>query len=206
MDKTKFWDKVAAKYAKSPIKDMAAYEYTLGRTKSYLKKTDHVLELGCGTGSTALLLAENVKHIAATDISGKMIKIAQEKAHTQNIPNVNFRQMELCDLQQVDGGYDVILALNLLHLLETPQEAIKFLGGHLKKGGLFISKTPCLSSKAWLFTPMIKAMQFFGKAPYVGMLSVSGLDKMVMDAGFEILEKGDYPNAPPSHYIVARKL
>ncbi len=206
MDKTKFWDKVAAKYAKSPIKDMAAYEYTLGRTKSYLKKTDHVLELGCGTGSTALLLAENVKHIAATDISGKMIKIAQEKAHTQNIPNVNFRQMELCDLQQVDGGYDVILALNLLHLLETPQEAIKFLGGHLKKGGLFISKTPCLSSKAWLFTPMIKAMQFFGKAPYVGMLSVSGLDKMVMDAGFEILEKGDYSNAPPSHYIVARKL
>lgn len=206
MDNMKFWDKVAAKYAKSPIKDMDAYEYTLGRTKSYLKKADRVLELGCGTGSTALLLAENVKHIAATDISGKMIKIAQEKAHTQNISNVDFRQMELCDLQQLDDGYDVVLALNLLHLVQSPQEAIKLLGGPLKTGGVFISKTPCLSSKAWLFTPMVKVMQFFGKAPYVGMLSVSEMDKMVMDAGFEILEKGNFPNSLPSHYIVARKL
>ena len=56
----KFWDGIAEKYAKRPISDMAAYEYTLGRTRSYLKPEDQVLELGCGTGSTALLLAGDV--------------------------------------------------------------------------------------------------------------------------------------------------
>ena len=57
MHKTaKFWDKAAAKYAKSPIEDIEAYNYTIGRTRSYLSPTDRVLEVGCGTGSTALLL------------------------------------------------------------------------------------------------------------------------------------------------------
>ena len=53
----------APKYAKSPIKDVPAYEYTLGRTRSYLKPTDAVLELGCGTGGTALKLADAVAHL-----------------------------------------------------------------------------------------------------------------------------------------------
>ena len=206
MDKAKFWDKVAAKYAKSPIKNMAAYEYTLERTKSYLKKTDHVLELGCGTGSTALLLAKHVKHIIATDLSRNMIEIGKEKAAAQKISNVEFVQVEVAALEKGRNAFDVVMAFNLFHLVQSPKAAISELAACVKKDGLFISKTPCLAGKAWLFAPMIKVMQLFGKAPYVGMLSVAELDNMITDAGFEILEKGDSPNAPPSHYIVARKM
>ena len=72
----KFWDKIAAKYAKSPIKNMEAYNQTMDRTKSHLAKDDSVLEVGCGTGSTALLLADSVQHITASDISANMIDIA----------------------------------------------------------------------------------------------------------------------------------
>ena len=36
-----------------------------------------VLEFGCGTGSTALTLAPNVRHIQATDVSPKMLEIAR---------------------------------------------------------------------------------------------------------------------------------
>ena len=42
-----FWDKTASKYAKSSIADPAAYEYTLGRTRTYLTPKDSVL--GDGT-------------------------------------------------------------------------------------------------------------------------------------------------------------
>ena len=49
-DAATFWDKIAPKYAKDPINDVASYEYTLGRTLSYLTEDDSVLELGCGTG------------------------------------------------------------------------------------------------------------------------------------------------------------
>lgn len=57
---------------------MAAYEDTLGRTKSYVTADDRGLEMGCGTGSTALLFAPHVREIMGTDLSPAMIKIARE--------------------------------------------------------------------------------------------------------------------------------
>ena len=77
MKNAAFWDKAAEKYAKSAIADPDAYEYTLGRTRTYLKPTDNVLELGCGTGSTALVLASDVAKISAVDISKGMLEIAR---------------------------------------------------------------------------------------------------------------------------------
>ena len=50
IEQAKFWDKAATKYAADPIKDMAAYTYTLERTRSYLRDSDTMLEIGCGTG------------------------------------------------------------------------------------------------------------------------------------------------------------
>jgi len=49
-DAVTFWDKVAPKYAKDPISDVASYEYTLDRTASYLSPDNRVLELGSKTG------------------------------------------------------------------------------------------------------------------------------------------------------------
>lgn len=206
MDKEKFWNRIAGKYAKNPIKDMDAYEYTLARTKSYLSKSDKVMELGCGTGSTALLLAEHVKHITATDLSGNMIAIGQENAATQKITNVEFVKMEVGESGQGRDAYDVVMGFNLFHLVEAPEKVVAALAASVKQGGLFISKTPCLASKVWLFGPMLKIMQLLGKAPYVGFLSTDRMDQIVKEAGFEILEKGNYPSTPPNHYIVARKL
>ena len=54
----KFWDKLAKKYAKRPIKNIQAYNETMEHTKSHLSAEDKVLEVGCGTGSSALLLAD----------------------------------------------------------------------------------------------------------------------------------------------------
>lgn len=79
-DSAKFWDKIAEKYSKQPIADEAAYQKKLQVTQEYFKPDMEVLELGCGTGSTAIIHAPYVKHIRAIDISSKMIEIAQGKA------------------------------------------------------------------------------------------------------------------------------
>ena len=52
-DKALFWDRMARKYAADPIADPAGYEHTLHRVQGLLNAGDRVLELGCGTGSTA---------------------------------------------------------------------------------------------------------------------------------------------------------
>ena len=75
-----FWNKIARRYAANPVKDMSSYEQTLERAGSYLHADDSVLELGCGTATTALILAPQVTQYTATDIADEMIAIGREKA------------------------------------------------------------------------------------------------------------------------------
>jgi len=210
---TRFWDKAARKYAASPIKNQAAYEKTLERTIEHLGPRDSVLELGCGTGSTALLLAGHVKSYLATDFASGMIQIADEKLAAKQAlgeapQGLRFAVADgFSETVDLPAGetYDAILAFNFLHLVDNAEDLLVRTRDLLKPGGLYISKTVCLKKKAWLFGPMIKVMQLFGKAPFVRLLSFDGLEKMTRDAGFEIIETGTYPE-PYSRFIVARKV
>lgn len=204
-----FWDRVAEKYAKSPISDMAAYEYTLERTRSHMADTDRVLELGCGTGSTALALSGSAAEIVASDISPKMLEVGRRKAAEQGVETVRFVRAEASGV--VEGApYDMVMAFNLLHLLEAPQEAIAGVAERLKPGGLFVSKTICLperglSLKLNVMRLILPVMQVLGRAPYVRIGKIVELERMITDAGFDIVETGNHPAHPPRRYIVARK-
>ena len=88
--KSRFWDRVARKYAADPIADMAGYEATLRRVQALLSPDDSVLEVGCGTGTTALRLAAGTRRLLATDVSTQMIAIAREKLAAQVLPHLRF--------------------------------------------------------------------------------------------------------------------
>lgn len=207
IDVMKFWDKAAKKYAASSIDNMEGYLQTLERTRHYLTRDDRVLELGCGTGSTALLLAENVKHITASDISANMITFGARDAHEQNITNIDFVRADLHDDKFGDEPYDAVLALNLLHLLEDTSAAMQRIHGLLKPGGVFISKTvneigKDVPLKYRIIKIILPLMQKLGQAPYVKFMSIEVLENYITSAGFKIIESGSYP----SRYIVAKKL
>lgn len=212
IDAAKFWDGIAPKYAQSPIKDMEAYEYSLERTKSYLSRDDQVLELGCGTGSTALLLAPHLGHLTASDLSEKMVEIGREKAVAQGVANVDFVASDIYRPAFEEKPYDAVLAHNLLHLLEDLDGALARISAWVKPGGYFISKTVCktpdrLPLKLWLMMTMLPVAQFFGKAPFVNMPDIADLERKITAAGFKIIETGNYPaSPPPSRYIVAQKM
>lgn len=89
-DVAKFWDKQAPGYIARPMKDTASYERAIERVRSYLSQDQEVLEIGCGSGSTALLVSPCVKHITASDISLKMIEFGREKARKDGVENVSF--------------------------------------------------------------------------------------------------------------------
>lgn len=199
-----FWDKIADKYAASPIKNMEAYEQTMERTRAYLSTDQDVLEVGCGSGSTAVLLAPNVKHMTATDISRRMIEIGEAKARDQHVENVTFRRAPLPDTTLVPETFDTILCYNTLHLVTDLPAVLQNLRGALKPGGVFVSKTVCLAEQTRLWAIPIRLMRLVGKAPYVRMLTFDDIDQAVTAEGFDIIETGIYP-APFSRFVVARK-
>lgn len=207
-----FWDKASAKYAKAKIADEAAYQFTTNKTRNYLKPEDEVLEVGCGTGTTALLLADAVGHLTASDISGKMVEIGKGKAQAQNVTNVTFVRADVNDDVLAEKTYDAVLAHNMLHLLEDPASAIKKLHSLLKPGGLFISKTVTSFDAStpfkWrLLKLLLPVMQLVGYAPStVHLMSQKELEGIITNAGFEIVESGKFPETALGVYVAARKV
>ncbi|MEM6823818.1 MAG: class I SAM-dependent methyltransferase [Pseudomonadota bacterium] len=200
-----FWDQVAPKYAKRPVPNAAAYEATLRHTRSYLTAEDRVLELGAGTGSTALRLAPAVAEYHATDISSGMIAIAREKPRPAETERLAFAVAGIAAQDQTARAYDTVLAFNLLHLVPDLSADLANIRARLRPGGLFVSKTPCLGRHAWHIQAMIWAMRLIGKAPaHVGLFDTEDLDAQIRTAGFEIVETTAYPKASRSHFVVAR--
>lgn len=202
-----FWDNMACDYAAKPIKNMDAYSKTLERTRLYLHANDTVLELGCGSGSTALLLSGHVGHIWASDLSSRLVQIGREKAKEQKVGNVDFLHADMYDeALAANAPYDCIWAFNFIHLLEDIPAAIKHMNLLLKPGGVLISKTGCLAGRYGLLRIPITIMQWLGKAPHVSYISASRLETVMVEQGFEILESCTFPKAEEIRFIVARKL
>lgn len=261
-DDARFWDRAARRYAKARIGDERGYERTLERTRALLAPEARVLELGCGTGSTALRLAGGVARYLATDISEKMIGIAQDKHAQGPIPGLEFRvataesiaaereaagsasgreavrsasgreaagsfsgpeaagsasgpearpAAEGAEAQPAAEGperFDAVLGFNYLHLVRDPQTALRHVHDLLRRGGLFISKTPCLGDMNVLVRgALLPAMRAVGLAPHVAVFGAQDLVELIRGAGFEIVatERHGTKGRDVRPFVVARK-
>lgn len=186
MPKTaRFWDFIAKRYARQPIADEASYQKKLEVAQTYFRPDSEVLEFGCGTGSTAIVHAPKVKHIRATDVSSKMLKIARGKVETQGIENITFEQVTIEDLEAPDGSVDMVMAHSILHLLEDKEAAIAKAFKMLKPGGVFVTSTVCLGNSKW-FRFIAPVGHFLGVLPLVNFFTAEELETAFTDAGFEI--------------------
>lgn len=201
-----FWTKIAPKYARDPIADMEAYTDTLERMRACLRPGDAVLELGAGTTTTARDLAGQVRDYLATDIAAGMIRIGEEKQDADPIPTLRLAVADGVP----EGEFDVILALNLLHLVRDLETFLADIAARLAPGQLFISKTTCLGAAPFLarlgVRVMIPAAALIGKAPgAVLFLTPESLDAAITRAGFTIEETRQETGTIPRRFVVARR-
>ena len=200
----KFWDKTAERYSKTPIADEAVYQQKLELTREYLRPDMEVLEFGCGTGGTAIAHAPFVKHILATDISSKMIDIANRKLAAEDVENVTFEQSTIEDLHVAEQSFDAVLGLSILHLLEDKEDVITRVHRMLKPGGVFVTSTPCLGDTMKFFKFIGPIGRFLGLMPMVKVFTKQNLADSLIRAGFEIDHRSE-PGKSLVVFIVAKK-
>jgi SAM-dependent methyltransferase len=96
-----------------------------------------VLELACGTGTNATLLAKHGLSVVGTDVSGDMIARARAKA-----PALDFRQQDMRDLDVAARPFDAAICLfDSLGFLRTNEDIVQVLQrvrAHLHSRGLFV--------------------------------------------------------------------
>lgn len=203
---TFFWNRMARGYARKPVEYPQAYQRKLEMTASYLTPADRVFEFGCGTGSTALVHAPRVNSVDAIDFSSEMIAIAREKAHEQNVTNVNFNAIAFEDWTPPTGEnrYDAVLGMSILHLVDDLDATLTRVYNTLKPGGYFFSSTVCIGEMRGWLRIVLPPLGAIGILPKILPLTVDGLRERITAHGFAVEELWR-PREVGTVFIVTRK-
>jgi ubiquinone/menaquinone biosynthesis C-methylase UbiE len=130
---------------KDPREDFAKLFVHDIRTAFYLrdrkiKQTEGslILDVGCGTGYKTLMLAlaNPGAHVVGVDLSEKSLELAQQRAEFHGCSDIEFRQLSLDQLGQLQREFDYINCDEMLYLLEDPAVGLQNLKSVLKPEGI----------------------------------------------------------------------
>ena len=82
------------------------------------------LDLGCGTGTNAITLAQNGWQVVAVDFVGRAIRTAIQKAQKARVA-IDFQVNDVTKLSNISGYFDLILDIGCYHNL-TPKGMIAY--------------------------------------------------------------------------------
>jgi len=123
----------------NPDEWSGTWELTL--VERYFTHKGELLDLACGAGREALLLARLGLTVTACDWSPRMIAEAQRRAQEANLP-IRFEVSDLYDLRYPENAFDYVLLTNIAYSLLFPRwRRVRFLrqvSSALKSGGLCI--------------------------------------------------------------------
>ena len=135
-----FWDKVSGVYDLfENIYNKSVYQSTGESVAKYIKNTDRVLECACGTGAISIFIAPVCKELIVSDYSVGMLKQAKKKL--KNYDNIEYKMVDITDIEAEDNTFDVVVAGNVIHLLPDPQRAMNELTRVCKDGGRLVIPT-----------------------------------------------------------------
>ena len=202
----KFWNKKAEGYAKSKIADEETYQKKLAETQEYFNPEMHVLEFGCGTGTTAVHHAPHVAHITATDIAENMLEIGRQRAKEAGVENITFKCGALRELDSEAESYDAVLGLNILHLVDDRKVELDEVARILKPGGVFVSSTVCVSNSILRFMSLLIPIgKLFGLLPDFYVIDEKEFVQEIKDAGFKIESHWHHGKDGIAVFIIAKK-
>jgi SAM-dependent methyltransferase len=99
---------------------------------------ERVLELACGPGGVGLAAAERVApdgEVVLSDVADEMIAIAAARAEALGLRNVTTRRLDLEQIDEPDGAYDVVLCREGLMFATDPTRAAREIRRVLRPGG-----------------------------------------------------------------------
>jgi SAM-dependent methyltransferase len=133
----------------------AQYYDLFYREKDYRREADYVdaliqkygasrataiLDLGCGTGGHAVLLAQKGYRVTGVDRSAKMLAIAEEKSRQMQV-SVELKRGDICTVD-LNRRFDVAIAMFAVMGYQTTNEALESallnVAKHLNPAGLLI--------------------------------------------------------------------
>jgi ubiquinone/menaquinone biosynthesis C-methylase UbiE len=119
------------------------------------------LDVGCGGGAVTFEIATLVGPagtVVGLDMDGVKLELARKAAAERHLPNVEFRQSNVNDWNEL-AGYDLVYSRALLQHLRRPVEVLRRMWASVRPGGLLIVEDADFDG--WCCDPPNAAFDFF---------------------------------------------
>lgn len=195
------YDRIAPRYAEWSSGADVVRLWFLDEVLQRLPAGADVLELGCGSGAAAAILADG-RSYTGVDLSAGQLAIARER-----LPKATFMRGDLTRIAFPDDAFDVVVAFYVFNHVPQAEQAPTFarIFRWLRPGGrlmlsLGASNTEDEVQEDWLGVPMF----FAGFEPEEN-------ERSLLDVGFELelsetrsqVEEGE--GEATFHWVIARK-
>jgi len=172
-------DKEYAEYLLEKTKEnynLTAEEYTRTRAfipedikslSDYVKEGDKILDSGCANGRLYGVLKEKRVDYFGTDISERLVEIAEK-----NYPEGNFQIANALNLPLADNSFDKIYSISVIHNIPSRDFQLQYLKESrrvLRSGGLLILRV-------WDFWKRKEGWRLFLKYAFLKLVRKSKLD------------------------------
>ncbi|HLN78124.1 MAG TPA: class I SAM-dependent methyltransferase [Nocardioidaceae bacterium] len=135
------WDAEAAAFDDEPdhgLRDPAVRDAWRSLLLEYLPPAPaRVADLGCGSGSLSVLLAEQGYDVSGIDLSDEMLARSRAKASAAGV-DVSFTQGDASSPDLEAGSFDVVLCRHVLWALPEPSTALGRWVALLAPGGRLV--------------------------------------------------------------------
>lgn len=160
------------------------------------RKTNRLLDLGCGAGNLLLAARKNGWDAQGLDVAPNAI---------QHVRELGFEVFhgELLDARLPSEHFDVITAAELLEHLPDPRAELKEIARLLRPGGLFWTTTPHARGLA----ARVLGLKWRCISPpeHLQLFSVQGLKSLMLDVGFREIRLQTTGSNPIEIWNAARK-
>ncbi|MCW2779465.1 MAG: 27-O-demethylrifamycin methyltransferase [Frankiales bacterium] len=151
------WDAEAATFDDAPdhgLHDPEVRDAWAALLHEEVPPRSDVVDLGCGTGSLAVLLAGQGHRVRALDLSPAMVARARVKVEGLDVA------VDVGDAMDpvVEGPVDVVLARHVLWALPDPVAALRRWAGLLRPGGRLVLVEGCWSTGAGLAAETLRLL------------------------------------------------
>jgi ubiquinone/menaquinone biosynthesis C-methylase UbiE len=97
-----------------------------------------VLDVGCGTGASALPAAQTVGKTGAVvgiDLSSRLLERARAKALTAGLDNIEFRRADMTALEYPNGSFDAVVSVFSIFFVPDMEGLVRELWRMVRPGG-----------------------------------------------------------------------